>query len=31
MTRVAIIAFDAGVGRSFVATDTVSVDRRIIR
>ena len=31
MTRVTIIAFDAGVGRSYIATDTVSVDRTITR
>ena len=28
MTRVTIIAFDAGVGRSYIATDTVSVDSK---
>ena len=31
MTRVTIIAFDARVGRSFIATDTVFVGRWITR
>jgi len=31
MTRVTIIAFYAGMGRSIVATDTISVDRKITR